>query len=159
MDETLRQLGELLLGSIPTVVLFLIIWGAYRAIVHSALSRALGERRGKTVGVIEKAKADIAAAERKTAEYEQKLREARMAAFRVQESRRQQILEQKMAAIAEARQASEMRLTAVRAELEKETELAKARVEAESSNLAAEIMRVILRAGSADRQPVMEGRR
>jgi F-type H+-transporting ATPase subunit b len=158
MDETLRQLGELLLGSIPTVVLFLIIWGAYRGIVHSARSRALGERRSKTVGAIEKAKADIAAAERKTAEYEQKLRDARMAVFRAQESRRQQILEQKMAAIAEARQAAEMRLTSARGELQEETEVAKARVEAESSNLAAEIMRVILRAGSADRQAAMEGR-
>src|SRR5438445_6396137 len=99
MDETLRQLGELLLGSIPTVVLFVIVWVAYRAIVHSALSRAVGERRDKTVGAVEKAKADIAVAEHKTAEYEQKIREARIAVFRGQESRRQQVLEQKMIAI------------------------------------------------------------
>jgi F-type H+-transporting ATPase subunit b len=159
MDETLRQLGELLLGSIPTVVLFVIIWVAYRAIVHSALSRAVSERRDKTVGAVEKAKADIAVAEHKTAEYEQKIREARIAVFRGQESRRQQVLEQKMIAIREARKAAEARLNAARAEIQKETESAKARVEAESSNLAAQIMRAILRTGSTASRPALGGGR
>lgn len=159
MDETLRQLGELLLGSTPTIVLFLIIWGTYRAIVHSALSRALSERRSKTVGAVEKAKTDIAVAEKKTAEYEQKIREARLAVFRNHESRRQQVLEQKMAAIAEARHAAQQRLNTARAEMKKETELAKIHVEAESSSLGAQIMRVILRTGSAGNQPAVGGTR
>jgi F-type H+-transporting ATPase subunit b len=159
MDQTLRQLGELLLGSIPTVVLFLVIWGAYRAIVHSSLSRALRERRDKTVGAVEKAKTAIAVAESKTAEYEQKIRDARLAVFKNQESRRQQILDQKMAAIVETRKLAQERIGAARVEIHREGELAKARVEAESSSLAAEIMRVILRTGSRLNQPALGGGR
>src|SRR5438046_2668996 len=112
MDDTLRQLGGLALGAIPTIILFVFVWILYRVVVHNALSAALAERRSKTVGAVEKAKSDVAAAEHKTAEYEQKIREARLAVFKGQESRRQQILEQKMAAIAEAKAAAEARVLA-----------------------------------------------
>jgi F-type H+-transporting ATPase subunit b len=110
------------------------------------------------VGAVEKAKTDIAAAESKTAEYEQRIREARLAVFKGQESRRQQILEQKMAAIADARQAAEAKVNSARSEIQRETEAAKARVQTESSSLAAEIVRAILRTGSAARQPAIGGR-
>ena len=158
MDETLRRLGELALGAIPTIVFFIFVWILYRLIVHGALSQALAERHAKTVGATEKAKVDIAAAEKKTAEYEQKIREARLAVFRAQETRRTQILEQKMMAIAEARAAAETIVTTARAQIQKEAEIAKARVQAESSSLASEIIRAILRRGAAARQPIFGGR-
>lgn len=158
MDETLRRLGELALGAIPTIVFFILVWILYRLIVHGALSQALAERRAKTVGAAEKAKVDIASAEKKTAEYEQKIREARLAVFKGQETRRTQILEQKMTAIAEARTAAETMVTAARAQIEKETETAQSRVQTESSNLAAEIIRAILRSGAGARQSVLGGR-
>ena len=85
MDETLHQLGELLLGSIPTVILLALLYALYTAIVHKPLQKVLAERRGKTEGAVEKSRADIARAEERTAEYEQKLREARAAVFRAQE--------------------------------------------------------------------------
>lgn len=154
MDATLRQLGELALGAIPTIILFVFIWILYRVIVHNALAGALAERRTETVGAVEKANVDIAAAEKKTAEYEGKIREARLAVFKAKETRRQQILEQKMAAIAEARTAAEARVTAARAEIQKEAEIAKALVQSESSSLAKEIIRTILRTGAAAKQPV-----
>ena len=62
MDETLRKLGELLLGSIPTVILLLVVYAAYTVIVHKPLAKVLAERRAKTEGAIEKASADMAAA-------------------------------------------------------------------------------------------------
>jgi F-type H+-transporting ATPase subunit b len=158
MDETIRQLGELLLGSIPTIIVFILLWIAYRLIVHGALGRALAERRSRTVGAVEKARTDIAAAESKTAEYEQKIRDARLAVYKGQESRRQQILEQKMTAIAEARQAAEAKVNSTRAEILRDIESAKTKVQAESSSLAAEIVRAILRTGSSVRQPAIGGR-
>jgi len=158
MDETLRRLGELALGAIPTVVLFIFVWNLYRLIVHGALSKALAERRAKTVGAAEKAKLDIAAAEKKTDEYEQKIREARLAVFKAQETRRTQIIEQKMTAIAEARAAARTMVTTARAQIQKEAEVAKTRVQAESSSLAAEIIRAILRIGAGAKQPVLGGR-
>ena len=81
MDATLRQLGELALGAIPTIILFVFIWILYRVIVHNALTKALAERHSKTVGAMERAKSDVAAAEQKTAEYERKIHNARLAVF------------------------------------------------------------------------------
>jgi F-type H+-transporting ATPase subunit b len=157
MDETLRELGGLALGAIPTVILFVFIWILYRVIVHNALASALSERRAKTVGAVDKAKTDIAAAEHRTAEYEEKIRDARSAVYKGQEARRQQILQQKMAAIAEAKAAAEARVTTARAEIQKEVEIAKTKVQAESSNLATEIIRAILRTGAV-RPPAIGGR-
>src|ERR1700686_3677223 len=71
MDETLRQIGELLLGSVPTIIFFLLLYGLYTVIVHKQLARVLAERHARTQGAIEKAKADIATAEARAAEYEQ----------------------------------------------------------------------------------------
>ena len=72
MDETLRQVGELLLGSIPTIVFMVLLYGIYTVLVHKPLVKVLAERRSKTEGAVEKARADIAAAEARTAEYEQR---------------------------------------------------------------------------------------
>ena len=82
MDETLREIGELLLQSIPTVIFMVLLYGLYNVLVHKPLVSVLAERRSKTEGAIEKARADIAEAEDRTAEYEQKLRDARMAMFK-----------------------------------------------------------------------------
>ena len=66
MDQTLQQLGELLLGSVPTVILLALLYALYTAIVHKPLQRVLAERRSKTEGAVEKSRADIAAAEART---------------------------------------------------------------------------------------------
>ena len=81
MDQTLQQLGELLLGAVPTVILLALLYVLYTVIVHKPLQRVLAERRSKTEGAVEKSRADIAAAEARTAEYEQKMREARAVGF------------------------------------------------------------------------------
>jgi F-type H+-transporting ATPase subunit b len=86
MDQTLQQLGELLLGSVPTVILLALLYALYTRSCTSRCRRVLAERRSKTEGAVEKSRADIAAAEARTAEYEQKLREARAAVFRAQEA-------------------------------------------------------------------------
>ena len=77
MDQTLRQLGELLLGAVPTVILLATLYILYTFLVHRPLTAVLAERRSRTQGAMEKARADIAAAEARTADYEQRLREAR----------------------------------------------------------------------------------
>src|SRR6202166_542500 len=99
MDQTLRQLGELLLGSVPTVILLALLYALYTSIVHKPLQRVLAERRSKTEGAVEKSRADIAAAEARTAEYEQKLREARAAVFRAPGARRQAVLQARASAV------------------------------------------------------------
>ncbi len=145
MDEILRQLGELLLAAIPTVVVFVILFFAYKLIVHKRLVAVLDERRARTEGAVEKANADIAAAEARTAEYEQRLRDARLSIFKKQEARRQQSLQARSAAVAEARAAADARIKAVRASLGQDIEQAKVTLQSESEALANQIIRTVLK--------------
>jgi F-type H+-transporting ATPase subunit b len=149
MDETLRQVGELLLGSIPTIIFMVLLWGSYAVLVHKPLTKVLAERRSKTEGAIERARADIAAAEARTAEYEQRLREARMALFKAQEARRQQAMQRRAAALAEARSRAQLEIEKARAAIEQDKVAAQERLQAESGVLAAEIIRVVLQPGAA----------
>jgi len=154
MDLILRQLGELALGAVPTILIFLFLWVAYRLIVHKPLSRVLAQRESKTTGAVKKAQADIAAAERKTAEYEQRIREARLSVYKAQENRRQQVLETRAKALAEARESAHRMVQGARAELEKETATVKTKLQVEGSNLAAEILRIILGRRVEEQTPV-----
>src|SRR5450432_3394527 len=144
MDETIRQVGELLLGSIPTIILLLLLYGIYTMLVHKPLGRVLAERRSKTEGAIEKARADIASAEVRTAEYEQRLREARATVFKSQEARRQQALQVRAAAVAEARARAQSQVDQARSAIEQDKQAAQDGLQAESGKLAAEIIRAVL---------------
>src|SRR5258708_13377881 len=81
MDQTLRQLGELLLGAVPTVILLATLYILYIFLVHRPLTAVLAERRNRTQGAMEKARADLPVAEARTPECEQRLREARLRRF------------------------------------------------------------------------------
>jgi F-type H+-transporting ATPase subunit b len=151
MDQTLRQLGGLLLGAVPTVILLALLYVLYTTIVHNPLQRVLAERRSKTEGAVEKAKADIAAAEARTSEYEQRLREARAALFRAQEARRKAILDARTAAMNEARRKAQEQVLAAKADIEKDREAAQDGLQAEAQTLAIEIMRRVLEPAGAGR--------
>ena len=120
MDQTLQQLGELLLGAVPTVIMLALLYLLYTVIVHKPLRRVLEERRSKTEGAVEKSKADISAAEARTSEYEQKLREARAAVFRAQEAKRQAAMQARAHAVTEARTKASAQVQAAKADIEKD---------------------------------------
>jgi len=144
MDETLRQVGELLLGSVPTVIIFLLLFGLYTVLVHRPLVRVLSERRARTQGAIEKARADVASAEARTAEYEQKLREARLALFKLLEARRAKAAQARAAAVAEARKSAQAQLEQARAVIEQDKASAEKVLDGEAGRLAQEIIRMVL---------------
>jgi len=144
MDQTLQQLGELLLGSVPTVILLGILYALYTVIVHKPLRRVLEERRSKTEGAIEKSKADIAAADARTSEYEQRLREARAALFRTQEARRQAAMQARNSAVHEARTKAQAQVQAAKADIERDRVTAEKGLQAQVEALAREIMRRVL---------------
>jgi F-type H+-transporting ATPase subunit b len=144
MDEIIGQLGGLLLGSVPTIIFVILLFGIYTAVVHKPLTKVLAERHSQTEGAIEKARADIAQAEARTAEYEQRLREARMTVFKSQEARRQQALQVRAAAVAEARTRAQAQVEQARAAIEQDKVIAKTGLEAESGRLATAIIRTVL---------------
>ena len=151
MDQTLNQLGELLLGAVPTVILLALLYALYTAIVHKPLRRVLEERRSKTEGAVEKSKADIAAADARTSEYEQRLREARAAVFRAQEARRQTALQARSNAVSEARARAQAEVQAAKAGIESDRAAAEKGLLGEAEALAREIMRRVLEPAGAAR--------
>ena len=150
MDETFRQISELLLGSIPTIIFFLLLYGLYTVLVHKPLMRVLAERRARTQGAIEKARADIALAERRTTEYEQKLRDARIAILKTQEARRAVATKARDAAVAQARTQSQAQVQQAKAAIEQDKQTAQTTLDSEAGRLATEIIRIVL-------EPAMAG--
>ncbi len=151
MDSTLQQLGELLLGAVPTVILLALLYGLYTVIVHKPLRAVLAERRSKTEGAVEQSRADIAAAEARTAEYEQKLREARAAVFRAQEARRQAALQARTQAVNEARVKAQAQVQTAKKDIESDRVAAEAGLQQEVAGLAQEIVRRVLQPAGASR--------
>jgi F-type H+-transporting ATPase subunit b len=145
MDQTLRQLGELLLGAVPTVILLATLYALYTFLVHRPLTAVLAERRSRTQGAMEKARADIAAAEARTADYEQRLREARQKIFKSQEARRQQASQIRAQAIADARSRAQAQVKQARAALDEDKLQAMSKLQADAARLASEIVRSVLR--------------
>jgi F-type H+-transporting ATPase subunit b len=113
-------------------------------LVHRPLAKVLAERHSRTEGAVEKARAAIAYAEARTADYEQRLREARLAIFRNQEAQRQKALQARAEAVAQARSHAHAEVEAARAGIAQEKEDAQAGLQAEAQNLASEIIKVVL---------------
>jgi F-type H+-transporting ATPase subunit b len=149
MDEILRQIGELLVNSIPTIIAVLIVWTGYRFIVHGKLQEVLAQRRALTEGAIEKAQKEIAIAEKRTAEYEQRVREARAQIYKSQQANRQRMMDERGAALAESRkQAGEM-VKKARAILEADALSAKTLLEQQANVLADQVIATVLKPAAA----------
>ncbi len=145
MEETLKQVGGLLLGAVPTVLLFLLVFVAYQVLVHKPLGRILEERHNRSAGALEKARADIAAADARTADYEQRIRDARLAIYKAQEARRQKALEVRAGAVTQARERGDALVRQAHATLEADVATAKGALQAESSRLADQVIQSVLR--------------
>jgi F-type H+-transporting ATPase subunit b len=153
MDQTLRQVGELLLGAVPTAVLLLLLYVIYHALVHKPLEAVMAERRTRTEGAVERARADIAAAEAKATEYETRLREAKLSIFKAQEARRMKAQQARSEAVAKARAQADAQVRAAREQISQEVAAAKGTLGAEAERLAGEILRAILQPASAGQVP------
>lgn len=147
MDEILHQLGGLVLGSVPTMVLFLLLILAYTGIVQGPLERTLAERRARTTGAIEQARGAIAAAEAETGVYEDKLRAAKSEIFAARDRRLKQWQAERDAALEMTRQSAQARLAGARQEIDGSVTLAKGQIEGISAELSARILKAILPSG------------
>ncbi len=133
------------------MILLALLYLLYATIVHKPLRRVLEERRSKTEGAVEKSRADIAAAEARTSEYEQRLREARATVFRAQEARRKAVLDARTAALNDARNKAQAQVQAAKADIQKDREAAQRALQSEAQALATEIMRRVLEPAEAGR--------
>ncbi len=147
MDIILHQLGGLVLGSVPTMIFFVLLIAAYEALVRRPLEKTLAERRARTTGAVEQARGALSAAEAETTVYEDKLRGAKAEMFAAREQRLKRWNEEREQTLAEARRSTEERVRAARFEIEESARTARAQIEAMSSELSSKILRAVLPAG------------
>ncbi len=144
MQDILQQLGELLVGAIPTALLFIVLVFAYQFLVQGPLTAVLERRRALTEGAMEDARKAIAQAEAKAAEYAERLRQARADAYKLREQRVKQWSAERDAALDTARKAAGQRVRQANAELEAEATSARKAIQAAAADLAGQAVRAVL---------------
>jgi F-type H+-transporting ATPase subunit b len=144
MEEIFQQIGALLLGATPTILLFVALVLAYQFLVQGPLSRALAERRARTVGAIENAHKAISRAEARAAEYAEKLRLARAEIFKMREARDKQRNAEREAALDAARKAAGAKVSQARSEMDVEAEGARQAIQGSAGELANQVVRAVL---------------
>ena len=148
MDVILNQIGGLVLGSLPTVVFFVVLVIAYGFLVRRPLDAVLTERRARTTGAVEQARGAISEAEAKTADYEDKLRRAKAAIFEARDKRLKQWSAERDQALAEARAATAEKVQAAKGEIDQSLDVAKLQIEGMSAELSEMILRAVMPAGT-----------
>ena len=144
MEEIVQQIGALLLGAIPTMLLFVVLVLAYQLLVQGPLKRALAERRARTEGAVENANKAIAEAEVKAAEYAERLRQARAEIFKMREQRAKERNAERDTALDAARKAAGAKVNQAKAEMDSETESARQTIQNSAGELANQVVRAVL---------------
>ncbi|HEY0162433.1 MAG TPA: hypothetical protein VGB69_07140 [Edaphobacter sp.] len=149
MDQILNQLGGLVLGAVPTMILFILLVIAYGLLVRRPLERVLAERHARTAGAVEQAKSAIAAAEAETDVYEEKLRKAKAELFAARERRLKQWADEREAVLGQARQAAQDRVASAKQGIEQSVSSAMAQIEGVSEELSSRVLSAVLPSGIA----------
>ena len=144
MPEIIQQVGTLLLGAVPTILLFIVLVLAYQFLVQGPLTATLTQRRARTEGAIEDAHKAIAQAEARAAEYADKLRQARGEVYKVREQRVKQWNAERDAALDAARKAAGLKVNQAKTELEAEAAQARLTIQASAGELARQVVRAVL---------------
>jgi F-type H+-transporting ATPase subunit b len=144
MNEILQQIGALLLGAVPTIVLFVVLVSAYQLLVQGPLTRTLAERRARTEGAVENAHKAIAQAEAKAAEYADKLRQARAEIFKMREQRAKQQNAARESSLDAARKAAGAKVNQAKTEIDAEAERARLTIQGSAGELANQVVRAVL---------------
>ncbi len=152
MTEILHQLGNLIVGSVPTMILFILLIGAYNLLVRRPLEAILLERRARTVGAVEQARGAISAAEAETTVYEDKLRSARGAIQAMREQKLAAWAEEREQTLGSVRTSSAEQVETARAQVMQSTSEARRQIEAASGDLSQRILAALLPAGAGTRE-------
>jgi F-type H+-transporting ATPase subunit b len=144
MQEIIQQVGNYLVGAVPTMLLFIVLVLAYQFLIQGPLNATLKQRRALTVGAIEDAHKAIERAEVRAAEYAAKLRQARADVYKVREQRVKQWTAERDAALDVARKVAGQKVEQARVELEAEAAQARKSIEAAAGELASQVVRAVL---------------
>ena len=144
MSDIFQQLGDLVLGSVPTMLFFVLLVAAYGLLVRRPLDRILTERYARTSGAVDQARGAIAAAEAETGVYEDKLRSAKAEIFALRARRIAAWQAERDATLAEVREVSSKQIELARQSIAANASEARIQVEAASGDLASRVLAAVL---------------
>jgi F-type H+-transporting ATPase subunit b len=144
MEQTLQALVGILQKAVPTILLLILLHFYLKAMLFGPLAKVLKERDALTKGARKSAEESLASAERKTAEYEAKLLDARGEVYREQEEIRRKWLAEQAAQIDRARERSATAVREAREQIAREAATARTSLLETSGALADEIAGTIL---------------
>jgi F-type H+-transporting ATPase subunit b len=144
MQEIAQQVGALLVGAIPTALLFIMLVLAYQFLVQTPLTETLKKRRAITQGAMEDAQKAIERAEARAADYAAKLRQARADVYKIREQRAKQWNAEREAALDSARKAAHAKVSQARTELDAEAATARLAIQDSAGDLASQAVRAVL---------------
>lgn len=144
MSHIFSQLDQLLLGSIPTIVIFLLLLFFLRAVLFAPLRRTLAERRRRTEDRMTAARHLLEQATAAASLHEAALREEQLAGYQRLQELRQQALRQRGQQLETARQEAMRHLAAAAAELAEETKAARHSLQNSAQQNAEQILAALL---------------
>lgn len=144
MDQTLQALGGILLKAIPTIVLVLILHFYLKKMLFGPLDRVLKQRDEATTGARQAAAEALSRAERRAAEYEAAIRDARAGVYREQEEARKRLTDDQDARIRDARARMESMIQDAKTGIQAEAETARKSLAGSAGMLADRIADTVL---------------
>jgi F-type H+-transporting ATPase subunit b len=144
MEQTLHALGGILLKSIPTIVLLLFLYFYLKLMLFGPLTRVLKQREELTSGTRHAAQKSLKDAERKVAEYEAKMREARAEVYREQEETRKQWLADQTSQVEGARERTGQTVQQAKEQMTAEITAARQNLAESAGALADQIANAVL---------------
>lgn len=144
MEQTVQALVGILTKAIPTIIILVILHQFLKAVLFGPIEKMLKQRGELTHGARRAADQSLKNAERKTAEYEIKLRDARAVVYKEQEETRKQWLADQTEQLARAKSDAGVRVDAAKKEIASEAAAARVSLEQTSSTLADQIATAVL---------------
>jgi len=144
MEQTLHALAGILQKAVLTVGLLLLLHFYLKAMLFGPLEKVLKERDQLTKGARQAAEQSLAAADKKTQEYEAKLREARAEVYKEQEETRRRWIVDQASEVSQARERNAAAVRKAREEIAAEAATARRSLTESSGALADEIATAVL---------------
>ena len=142
--EILRQLGNLFLQAVPTVIIVFVFYLFMRWAFFTPIQKAMAEREAKIEGARKDAAAVQAAANQDLQNYDEALKKARAEIYAEQEQARQAILQERSKNLKAMRSLAQKEVAEGKKKIEAEMVAARKEIEASAPAMAAEIARSVL---------------
>jgi F0F1-type ATP synthase membrane subunit b/b' len=142
--DLLRQLGDLFLSAVPTVIILYIFYFIFRRLFFLPLLGVMAKRETLIEGSQKQSESLAATVQEKQRTYRDGLRQARAKIFAEQDIARRAALDERTAAIRDARTRATEQVHAAKARLAGEVESARKSLDASGQQLADDMARAVL---------------